>query len=108
MSHDLGGMECIGVDLFIISKELPKALPRQVGELKLDMVSNRGTKVSLETKPGFAVVDWYRCRFRSEALVGSDAIRKLIAEVEKTYEWEKAQKLYRKDGKDLFSKASDA
>lgn len=100
-------MECIGVDMFIVYDGIP-AMPKKVGAFELELISNRGQKIPEEGDPGFMLVDWHRCRYRAERAVEESEVIGLVSEIGKSFHWEKAQKLYRKDGKDLFSKAQGA
>lgn len=99
-------MECTGIDIFVVDGDKIPALPKEIGGLKLDLISNRGTKVPLDgSDPGFLLVDWYRARYLSSSRVTSSQISELIDEISKICEWEKVQKLYSENGEALYSKA---
>lgn len=98
-------MDCIGVDLFVVYDGIPP-MPKEVGPLKLQLISNRGTSMPLDgSEPGFMLVDWHRCRYVADSPIQEGDIHKLLKECEGVGYWEKAQKLFQKDGKNLFSKA---
>lgn len=97
-------MECKGVDFFVIYDGYPP-VPKEVGPLKLELVSNRGTKIPETGDPGFLLVDWHRARYIADHQVGDEEIATLMTEVTKVCEWEKIQKLYFEGDERLFSKA---
>ncbi len=102
-------MELVGCDVFLYSEggAMPD-VPKQIGSLKLELMSNRGTKVWPATA---ARLDYYadewRCRFTSEGdkpvkRGDVDAVVRAIMETGKP--WTRIQALHlAKDGSRAFS-----
>lgn len=98
-------LDCKGVDVFVIYNGVPP-LPKKVGPLELELISNRGTSMPLDgSEPGFMLVDWHRARYTAKAEVGDPEINELLVEITKVGQWEKAQKLFYKGDTPLYSKA---
>jgi hypothetical protein len=96
-------MDLHGVDVYLWTTKTPD-LPMEIGKLKLDMISNRGTKVFPSDNPSTDSFDWPQCRYLSENPVSDNDVDALIAHLTSLgWRWTKTQKLYRKDGVDLFS-----
>jgi len=100
-------LEWVGVDVYVIHQGVPQ-IPKECGPFKLEDISNRGAKVSAESPPAFMLVDWHRCRYLSSATPTDAELSQLLGELSKTVVWEKAQKLFRQNGEDKFSKAHDS
>lgn len=61
-------MKLIGCDVFVYAQtELPPDMPKTVGPLKLELISNRGTKLwpAGSAKLDYLADEW-RCRYTSE------------------------------------------
>lgn len=96
-------MELHGVDVYIWQDNMPE-LPTEIGPFTLKLISNRGTKMYPGPVPEMDFIDWYRCRFYSEAVVTDADVDALIHEVTaKGFRWTKTQKLFTIDGVDAFS-----
>lgn len=106
MHRGMGGetdLELCGVDVFLWSAETP-LLPTEVGPFRLELISNRGTRVFPPPTPEINLCDWPRARYLARAPINDRDIDRLLAELtEAGWNWTKSQKLYRKDGIDLFS-----
>ncbi|MGA0163922.1 MAG: hypothetical protein ACO3LE_06670 [Bdellovibrionota bacterium] len=87
-------MKCIGVDIFVVSKDRPSKLPREFDSFVLESVSNRGMAYDVDQEPDFMLVDWHLCRYVSAEEVSEEKILKLVGEVGRFYSWEKIQKLF--------------
>ncbi len=99
--------KCVGLDVFVISKGIPK-IPERVGDLHLEMISQKGMRVWPGPAPDGISVDWFQCRYKGEGIT-DQAIKNLLVEVEKHGVWEKVQKLWQdRAGTDLFSKAYES
>jgi hypothetical protein len=98
--------KCVGLDVFLICQGIPK-LPERVGQFKLEMISQRGMRVWPGPVPEGVIVDWFRCRFMAED-IAEESIAKLLAELTRYGHWEKVQKLWQKDGQNLFSGAYES
>lgn len=104
MSFDF---KCVGLDIFYICQGIPK-IPERVGDLHLEMISQKGLKVWPGEPPEGIDLDWFTCRYRGEGIT-DQGIKNLLIELEKHGSWEKIQKLWQdKAGKDLFSGAYEA
>lgn len=98
--------KCVGLDVFVISKGIPK-LPERMGDFKLEMISQRGMRVWPGPVPDGIIVDWFRCRFMGESITDR-SVAALLQEVEKYVTWEKVQKLWQHNGQNLFSGAYES
>jgi len=104
--------DCHGVDIFVENPlGIPK-MPEQVGKLKLQMISNRGTKVYPGPKPDIWLVDHHRCRYiaidenENFINIGDDEIFNLIREISAAgIKWMHIEKLQLFDGEIGYSKA---
>ena len=106
--------ECVGVDVFICSKEKMEHLVHSLTQkhwapLALQMISNRGVRVWPEGQPETFCVDQWRLRFTHEdkaSVVTQEEILKTLQEVH-TAGWDiiSTENLYRFDGTMAFSSA---
>lgn len=96
-------MDLHGVDIYIWTPETP-ALPESVGKFRLELISNRGTRIWPPPAPDIDLLDWPRCRFLSDEVVTDAEVDALVAHLTgQGWTWTKCQKLYRKDGVNQFS-----
>lgn len=92
-----------GVDIYIWTPETPD-LPQELGKFKLILISNRGTKIWPPPAPDIEMLDWPRCRYLCDDEVTHDEIDAIVREITSLgFKWTKCQKLFRRDGVDLFS-----
>lgn len=103
---------CHGVDIFVENPTGIPTVPETVGNLKLKMISNRGTKVYPGPMPKIWLVDHHRCRYvaRDEndnyKNIGDNEIFDLIREVSAYgIKWVHIEKLQLFDGELGYSKA---
>lgn len=103
---------CHGVDIFVENPAGIPKMPEQVGKLKLQMISNRGTKVYPGPKPDIWLVDHHRCRYIASdengnyINIGDDEIFNLIREVSAfEIKWMHIEKLQLFDSEVGYSKA---
>lgn len=103
---------CHGVDIFVENPTGIPTVPETVGNLKLKMISNRGTKVYPGPMPKIWLVDHHRCRYvaRDEndnyKNIGDIEIFDLIREVSAYgIKWVHIEKLQLFDGELGYSKA---
>lgn len=103
---------CHGVDIFVENPTGIPKVPETVGNLKLKMISNRGTKVYPGPMPKIWLVDHHRCRYvaRDEndnyKNIGDIEIFDLIREVSAYgIKWVHIEKLQLFDGELGYSKA---
>ncbi|HSR68898.1 MAG TPA: isocitrate/isopropylmalate family dehydrogenase [Acidobacteriota bacterium] len=94
----------VGADVFTHGDGIDK-LPKKVGPLQLNMVSNRGTKMYPGPQPDIFMVDWYRCRYLAEREVSDEEIHDLLKKVAEGYPWVHVEKLHLCDGDPMFSLA---
>jgi isocitrate dehydrogenase len=104
----------VGVDVFLESSLMPAALGEQLEaqatdlELRLLMISNRGTMVYPSNDGPVGLVDHYRCRFVGRdpaADVADDVILQLLRTVGSSHRWMHIEKLQQFEGTDAFSKS---
>lgn len=104
----------IGADLFVQSPLLPDALGPGLEkllegtELKLKMISNRGTKVYPAMGAITDCVDHYRCRLISRTAgseVSDDALLAAVRKVAGQHRWMHIEKLSEIDGKPAYTLA---
>lgn len=104
----------VGVDVFVESTLMPADLGERLeadsreSQLRLLMISNRGTLVYPGDGGPVGLVDHYRCRFVGRdpaADVGDDAILELLRRVGGKHRWMHIEKLQQFDGSDAFSKS---
>lgn len=99
--------KCVGLDIFVITPSgLPK-VPENCHNFKLELISQRGMRCWPGPMPDGISGNWFHCRYRGNTIT-DESIKALLLELEKTVIWEKVQKLWQKDGVDLFSKAYEA
>lgn len=103
---------CHGVDIFVENPGGIPKVPESVGNLKLKLISNRGTKVYPGPMPKIWLVDHHRCRYvaRDEngkyKNIGDNEIFDLIREVSAYgIKWVHIEKLQLFDGELGYSKA---
>ncbi|MCX7799061.1 MAG: hypothetical protein N2109_01820 [Fimbriimonadales bacterium] len=97
------GLELCGVDVFVWSAKTPE-LPTEVGPFRLELISNRGTRVFPPPTPDIDLCDWPRARYLANEAIADQDVDWLLARLTQAgWIWTKSQKLYRKDGADLFS-----
>ncbi|CAN5294167.1 NADP-dependent isocitrate dehydrogenase [soil metagenome] len=104
----------VGVDVFVESVLMPAELGAQLeaqsmeSEMRLLMISNRGTMVYPGNDAPVGLVDHYRCRFVGRdpgADVADDAILQLLRTVGGSHRWMHLEKLQQFEGTDAFSKS---
>lgn len=95
-------MKLMGVDVYIWSEEIPD-LPKRIGQLTLDMISNSGTRLYPPPAPEIEVTDWFQCRYISSSEVTNDDIKHLISTLDAHFTWTMIQKLYEINGVTAFS-----
>ena len=61
---------CHGVDIFVENPNGLPVMPELIGKLKLEIISNRGTKVYPGELPDIWLVDHYRCRYIARNIEG--------------------------------------
>lgn len=95
----------IGFDVFVAQEKIPQ-LPEKIGELKLTVISNRGTKVWPGVAPKIQMTDCYCGRYMASTPVDSKTVLSAISEIEsKGFNWVHIEKLLQLDGKNAFSDA---
>ncbi len=98
-------MNLHGVDIYLWIPETPD-VPKEFGNMKLTMISNRGTKVYPPPAPEMDLLDWPRCRYVSETEITDVEIDQLVAHLTAIgFRWTKCQKLFRKEGVNQYSEA---
>lgn len=98
-------MDLHGVDVYLRTPETPD-LPKEHGKFTLTLISNRGTRVYPPPAPEMHLIDWPRCRYVSEQVVENTDIDQLVSYLSSLgWQWTKCQKLFRKDGVNLYSEA---
>lgn len=100
-------LKCVGLDVFVISPSGVPKIPERFQDFKLEMISCRGMKCWPGPVPDGVIVDWFRCRYLGEGIT-DQSVKLLLQELEKSVVWEKVQKLWHKNGQDLFSKAYES
>lgn len=96
-------MELVGLDVYIWSPDIPD-LPKTYGKFRLELISNRGTRVYPPPAPDIDLIDWSRCRFVSDEPVTNEEVEELIRHLTSLgWTWTKCQKLYRSEGRNLYS-----
>lgn len=102
------GAKILGVDVFIVQKEMPVILDIIAG-LKLDAISNRGTKIWPNQNIRFELCDVHRCRWvpsepTLSTYVSQQAVVDLLAELtRRNLEFVHVEKLLEVNGKAAFS-----
>ena len=103
---------CHGVDVFVENPKGLPTMPEQVDNLKLKMISNRGTKVYPGVMPKIWLVDHHRCRYVATDAngnymnIGDEEIFDLIREISSAgIKWMHIEKLQLFDGELGYSKA---
>lgn len=103
---------CHGVDIFVENPTGIPKVPETVGNLKLKMISNRGTKIYPGPMPKIWLVDHHRCRYvaldenGNYKNIGDNEIFDLIREVSAYgIKWVHIEKLQLFDGELGYSKA---
>ncbi len=95
-----------GMDLFVRSPAGVPKLPERIGKLRLQMISNRGTKVYPGPTPPIVLVDWYRCRYLAEEpLSETELLEALSTLTADGVVWMHVEKLHHVNGTALYSRA---
>lgn len=97
------GWQTIGVDIFFHSPEPPCNLPLQVGTLKLQALSNRGTPIDPHSPPNRYLLNWYRARYLSSRPLSEDALNAFLGMLTPHLHWTNIQRLYQKEDIPLYS-----
>lgn len=95
-------MKLIGVDVYIWSEKIPE-LPKKVGSLSLQMISNNGTRLYPPPAPEIDVTDWFQCRYLSNSEIANRDINELLDTLNPKFTWTKLQKLFQENGINAFS-----
>lgn len=96
-------MNLHGVDIYLWHEGIPD-VPKQVGAFNLTFISSRGTRVYPPPAPDVEVSDWPQCRYLSDSVVSDSDIDALVCKLSGDgWKWTKCQKLFKKDGENLFS-----
>lgn len=98
----------IGIDIFIEWNNIDKIpeIPQKEGNLELQMISNRGTKIYPPPTPEIILVNCYRCRYISQQELNYQDILEFIKSItEKGIKWIHIELLKKQDNKNLFSLA---
>jgi len=82
-------------------------VPEKFEGFKLEMISQRGLKCWPGPLPEGMIVDWYTCRYVGSEIT-DESVKNLLEVLEKNIVWEKVQKLWNQNGKDLFSKSYES
>lgn len=98
-------MNLHGVDVYLWTPD-SATVPKEVGKFKLTMISDRGTRIYPPPAPEMDLSDWPRCRFLSDAEVTDADVDELVSHLTGLgWKWTKCQKLFKRDGVNLFSEA---
>ena len=106
--------EVVGADIFVETGQFPEQIGpmleqlAETSQLRLKMISNRGTKVYPDGNKNIDVVDQYRCRFvrrDDKVSIGFAAIRDLLSSIESQFSWCHVELLQHFDGQPSFTKA---
>jgi NAD-dependent isocitrate dehydrogenase len=98
--------KAVGVDVVVRYQGVP-AVPDHVGNLKLQMISNRGTKVYPGPAPDIRLVDWNQCRYLSDGPVQDSEILALLTAIGKVAPWVHIEKLHQNEaGQACYAKAA--
>jgi isocitrate dehydrogenase len=102
--------DAIGYDIFIAYAEGVPEVPKNVDSLKLELISNRGTKVYPGPKPNALLVNWYRCRYIARgrdgeriAVTDDQLCHLLHSFFDKGFNIVHTEKLLRINGEEAFS-----
>ncbi|MFN3690006.1 MAG: isocitrate/isopropylmalate family dehydrogenase [Fimbriimonadales bacterium] len=103
-STEHAGWHTVGVDLFFHALQPPTNLPKQVGRLRLQVVSNRGVALEANTTDERYLLNWFRARYVAEQPVSEADLTELLNTLAPRLHWTTLQRLYRsREGVDLFS-----
>lgn len=92
-----------GVDVFIWSDSVPK-LPEKHGNMQLELISNRGTRIYPPPAPEISLSDWHQCRFLSSNEIKDNDVDNLLQKLSDSgLKWTKCQKLFKNNGENQFS-----
>lgn len=97
------GWQTVGVDIFFYSTEPPRNLPLQVGTLKLQALSNRGTPIDPHSPPNRYLLNWYRARYLSSRPLSEDDLNAFLEALASHLHWTNIQRLYQKEDLPLYS-----
>ncbi|MEB3236674.1 MAG: isocitrate/isopropylmalate family dehydrogenase [Candidatus Sericytochromatia bacterium] len=102
-----GLLETRGLDIFVEHQDLAvlPPVPPEAGGMRLAMISNRGTKVWPGPLPDIRMVNWYRCRYVSDAAVSEADVMAALSAVANVCTWVHIERLRTMDGKAMYSKA---
>lgn len=104
--------DLVGVDVFLhVQGESPDEIAKQLNsfnykELKLTMITNRGTKVWPNGFPETFCTDHWRCRFKADAPIKFDAVIQALSQIDKSgLNVIKTENLYLFNGEQAFTAA---
>ncbi len=106
--------QVVGVDVYMETDKLPGELAEKLeaalngSNVRLQMISNRGTVVYPATDLKVSLVDHFRCRFvpwESSKELSDDDILEILNRVRNVGKWMHIEKLQQFDGVDAFSKS---
>ncbi|MCE9559876.1 MAG: hypothetical protein K8R88_13115 [Armatimonadetes bacterium] len=92
-----------GVDVYLFIATSAD-LPKQVGKLTLEFVSNKGNKVYPGPLTDIRHYDWPQCRYSSDEVVTDAEVDAAIQSLSQGgFSWSMCQKLYRDGTTNLYS-----
>ena len=96
----------VGADIFTEWSGELAPMPKEVGPLKLTMMSNRGTKVYPGPQPDIMIVDHHRCRYTSDGPVTTSDVLAVLTKLEEMgIRWCHVELLNTANGQPRYSKA---
>lgn len=106
-------VKVVGFDVFVVHQGGLPALPHEIDNLKLTLMSNRGTKVWPGPTPNIHMTDVYRCRYISKSsteknmmMVSAASVLSSLATIESSgFEWVHVEKLLEIHGEAGYAKA---
>jgi hypothetical protein len=106
-------VKVVGFDVFVVHQGGLPALPQEINDLKLTLISNRGTKVWPGPTPQIHMTDVYRCRYiaktsteKKMSAVSSESILSSLVKIENSgFEWVHVEKLLEIRGEAGYTKA---
>ncbi len=97
---------CRGLDLFVRHSPGLPDMPRQVGPLRLTIISNRGQKVWPGDPTQITLVDCHRCRYLADQPITDDHILAFLRELSPRFPWMHLEKLHYSGATPRFSFAA--
>ncbi|MBL7997369.1 MAG: NADP-dependent isocitrate dehydrogenase [Candidatus Kapabacteria bacterium] len=107
VSKEVKEWKPVGVDVFVQwDGDGVVPMPKESGAFTLTLISSRGTKVYPGEVPNLMMVNWFRCRYTTDAAITQNDVANLLTDLYANgVKWMHCEMLFDADGAHAYSKA---